>query len=457
MSADFPAGSAPGRIRILVAAATAAEPAWTAWQSVRDSSPNAKRMVLQRISRKGNAGQQPAVGLGYGENLRWFGPVAGDGERRLILAYAQEVLAAEEFPPPGPELRELAWLPETGSLAAAGSHGAGSPDGPMAAPRPEAAGIILLSHAETDLLALERARTELPSGFPMVAGHSLIGIATPLAALFGSRRSSKLVAIVRVHGAASTVPGLAELIAEAHKEGWAVVVISGVGGDPAVQPRTSNIAPALASALTSYFTAGGVNNVVQALRYVAHEQLGLATGFEPPAPMPSHGLYHPDLLVTSVPEWQDYRAPDKPVAIVLFYRAHVLSGNLEFIDQLVRALECRGFAAVGVFTSSLRDRDESGSPAALQLLAPPAVIVNTVSFPMLTLTSLQLPPPEADHTSFEAMGVPIIQAICCGSTRAAWSESARGLSPSEAAMNIALPECDGRVIVVPISFKENHR
>src|SRR5260370_1006948 len=41
--------------------------------------------------------------------------------------------------------------------------------------------------------------------------------------------------------------------------------------------------------------------------------------------------------------------------------------------------------------------------------------------------------------------------------RATWSESARGLSPSEAAMNIALPECDGRVISVPISFKESHR
>ncbi len=53
--------------------------------------------------------------------------------------------------------------------------------------------------------------------------------------------------------------------------------------------------------------------------------------------------------------------------------------------------------------------------------------------------------------------MPIIQAICSGTTRAAWEESARGLGPAEAAMNIALPECDGRVITVPISFKENHR
>jgi cobaltochelatase CobN len=76
---------------------------------------------------------------------------------------------------------------------------------------------------------------------------------------------------------------------------------------------------------------------------------------------------------------------------------------------------------------------------------------------VLNLTSLERPPAEAHHTSFEAMDVPIIQAICSGTTRAAWEESARGLGPAETAMNIALPECDGRVITVPISFKEDHR
>src|SRR6202043_982345 len=64
---------------------------------------------------------------------------------------------------------------------------------------------------------------------------------------------------------------------------------------------------------------------------------------------------------------------------------------------------------------------------------------------------------QADDTPFETIGAPLVQAICCGTPRATWSESARGLSPTETAMNIALPECDGRVISVPVSFKENHR
>ncbi len=442
--------SAPSRIRLLLAAVTTAEdPSWAAWLTARDASTYAARIVLQRVSHKGNPESQPAVGLGYGETLRWFGPVGDATARGLIIEYAEQILAADSFLPPEGELQALGWAEGDGGNRANGVSG----------PSLERSGVVLLSHAETDLLALSRAIDDLPAGFPAVAGRSLNGVTTAedLSALIGATRGSKLAVIVRIHGTAASVPGLVELVGEAQGEGWSVVVISGIGADAGSMPRTSNISAELAAGLTAYFMAGGVGNVVQGVRRVAHEVLGIPSQFEPPAQMPAHGLYHPDLLVTSPEEWQSHSAPDRPVALVLFYRAHVLSGNLQFVDELIRALESRGFSAIGVFTSSLRDRDESGRPAALSLLVPPAVIVNTVSFPMLTLTSLELPPAEAHHTSFEAMGVPIIQAICSGSTRAAWIESARGLGPTEAAMNIALPECDGRIITVPISFKENHR
>jgi len=452
--------SAPARIRLLLAAVTAEDPAWAAWQADRDASPQAARIVLQRVSRK--AGPEPAVGLGYGETLRWFGPIADAAPRTLIIEYAERVLAAGAFVPPGVELQALAFdpsaLPRNGSADRAPSP-ASSGAAPDAVAIPGRPGILLLSHAETDLLALNRALDELPTDFPPVSGRSLNGVtnADDLRTLISAARSKAYITIVRVHGTAASVPGLIELIADADKNDWPVVVISGIGADAGTLPRTSGVSHDLAAALTAYFMAGGVGNVVQALRRVACDLLGVPSKLEPPAQMPAHGLYHPDLLVTSAEEWDDHRTPNKPVGLVLFYRAHVLSGNLQFVDHLVRALESRGFSAVGVFTSSLRDRDDSGTPAALRLLEPPAVIVNTVSFPVLNLTSLERPPEDAHHTSFEAMGVPIIQAICSGTTREAWVESARGLGPAEAAMNIALPECDGRIITVPVSFKENHR
>jgi len=471
----------PTRIRLLVAASTAEDPSWVAWVAARDASACASGIALQRVSRKGVAGgdvaSQPTVGIGFAETLRWFGPVNGEDERRLIVEYAERVLANGAFPELNPELQRMVWAERTAPAGAAdrgGSSVSSRGDGPsggastLGADTPASAtapqgtvrqgAIVLLSHAATDLLALRRAVDDLPPDFPPVVGYSLNGLtsAGALSELVGAPRDSKLVAIVRVHGVAAAVPGLIELVAEAENSGWSVIVISGVDAS-AVMPATSDVSAELAASLTAYFMAGGVVNVAQGLRRVAREMLRVATAFEPPKEMPAHGLYHPDLLVTSVAEWEGFRPATRPTAIVLFYRAHVLSGNLQFVDQLVRALEFRGFAAVGVFTSSLRERGESGLPVALQLLSPPAVIVNTVSFPMFTLTSLEQPPPEARHTSFESMGVPIIQAICCGSARSAWAESGRGLGPAEAAMNIALPECDGRVITVPVSFKENDR
>ena len=448
--------SLPSRIRILVAAPSDGvqpgeaqrddDAAWQDWQAARRASAHGTRMALQRILRGGGEGPQFAVGLGYGETLRWFAPIDDPGKRRLIIEYAAAVLDAQEFPAAPAALAPLACATSSGESASDAV--------------PDTAGLVLLSHAETDLLALERARAELPPDFPSVVGHSLLGLSGPeaLFALFGGRRSTQLLAIVRIHGTVSSVAGLSDLVAMAHREGWGLVVISGVGGSVDMLPRTSNVKPEAASNLTSYFMAGGATNVAQALRYAAAEHLGFAGGFDAPRAMPAHGLYHPDLLVTTAAEWGSHRRPEGPTAVVLFYRAHVLSGNLQFVDAALRALESRGFAAVGIFTSSLRDRDAAGIPLALRLLpAFPDIIVNTISFPVFTLSSPSRALPDGEDMPFETIGAPLVQAICCGTSRAEWIGSARGLSPTEAAMHVALPECDGRVISVPISFKENHR
>ena len=49
--------------------------------------------------------------------------------------------------------------------------------------------------------------------------------------------------------------------------------------------------------------------------------------------------------------------------------------------------------------------------------------------------------------------VPVLQVVLSGSTREAWAESGRGLSPADLAMNVVLPELDGRLLTRAISFK----
>jgi hypothetical protein len=280
-----------GRIRILVAGDCSAA-AWQQWQgAIAACAEHSPRIALQRVSSAARADVLDSVGLGYAQTTRWFGRVNTENRRRLLVTYAAAVLERGQFPAPPEGLREL-------SLAAPSK------------------GIVLLSHAETDLLALERARAELPLEFPPVAGHSLNGVTglNDLSSLLGSCSGPDLLVIARVHGPHASVPGLAELIAQAQADGWFLAVISGVGASVAADPRTSNVPAGLVENLTAYFQAGGVHNVAQALRYAAHECLGQAVDFEPVRPMPQHGLYHPDLLVTNVGEWNEYRAADLPVA-----------------------------------------------------------------------------------------------------------------------------------------------
>ena len=47
----------------------------------------------------------------------------------------------------------------------------------------------------------------------------------------------------------------------------------------------------------------------------------------------------------------------------------------------------------------------------------------------------------------------MLQAIVCGTTREAWEADPHGLRPRDIAMQIALPEIDGRIITRAISFK----
>ncbi len=66
--------SRPSRIRILVATHGVDDESWEDWQAARQASAHASRIALQRVLR-GDARDLCAVGLGYGETLRWFGPI----------------------------------------------------------------------------------------------------------------------------------------------------------------------------------------------------------------------------------------------------------------------------------------------------------------------------------------------------------------------------------------------
>ena len=86
---------------------------------------------------------------------------------------------------------------------------------------------------------------------------------------------------------------------------------------------------------------------------------------------------------------------------------------------------------------------------------PADVLLCTMSFAMGGASL------EADGTSgdwsaevLQRLDIPVLQAITASTGREQWHASNRGLNPLDTAMNVAIPEFDGRIITVPISFKE---
>jgi cobaltochelatase CobN len=216
--------------------------------------------------------------------------------------------------------------------------------------------------------------------------------------------------------------------------------------------------------------------------------------------------------------------PGRPTIGLLFYRAHWMSGNLAFVDAVIRAIEAEGANVLPVYCYSLKDEEAAatGLPRVfrrflLDEAGRPRVdaVINTLSF-ALGRGAPPLPPPPYSAPAGGGMGtctpaagsprgqaargagaraahggagpdgasrpapwvgegpggqhadepvdwaaaclqrlnVPFLQAINATSPRAQWEASAGGLSPLDTAMNVALPEFDGRIITVPISFKE---
>src|SRR5439155_21171655 len=83
---------------------------------------------------------------------------------------------------------------------------------------------------------------------------------------------------------------------------------------PDLDLAASTTAPAEVTArVFEYLIHGGVENVRQLLRYVSDLLLGTSFGFQPPRPLPWHGLYHPDLgnpdLETLLARHQASRTP----------------------------------------------------------------------------------------------------------------------------------------------------
>ncbi|HEV8626590.1 MAG TPA: cobaltochelatase subunit CobN [Acidimicrobiia bacterium] len=321
--------------------------------------------------------------------------------------------------------------------------------------------ILFLSTADTEILALRAAIEMLPDDFPAVRAGSpaamdtappLDGVDAVVVRLLGGRRAWE--------------EPFDELVRRCSERG---VTLLAFGGESALDPEltdASTVPAGVIGAAFPYLLHGGPANAANLLRFVADEVLGATPphGYEPPQPVPDEGVYagpDPEALKRTAVD------PDRPTVGVVFYRAHLLAGNTTFIDDLCAAIRDRGANPLACWCYSLRPDERGDVPVISRYLEGRVDAVVTTVLAMGSMKSsgagpeargLHLPPGAAtdswDVPVLARLDVPVVQAVAATTSRAAWEENDVGLSPLDTAWSVALPEFDGRIVSVPVSFKE---
>src|SRR5215208_4546024 len=325
----------------------------------------------------------------------------------------------------------------------------------------EAGRLLLLTTADTEILAAARAWERLPRGFPKLLCANPVVLEDP-AAFFERELPGARAVLVRLLGGRRAWPeGLEELRRRCARLRIPLLAFGGEAEPDAELAALSTVPSGTVLEAFEYLRHGGVRNTENLVRFVADAVLMEGYGFEPASPLPEVGIYHPGLPEdSSVEELLARHDPARPTVGVIFYRAHWMSGNTAFVDDLVEALEAAGANALPVYCYSLRAGPD-GVVQAMEVLKDRVdCLITTVlaGGGSNAADARRSGTPEEwlewDVPALEELGVPVIQGICTTSTREAWVASDAGLSPMDTAWQVAIPEFDGRIIGVPFSFKE---
>ena len=312
--------------------------------------------------------------------------------------------------------------------------------------------IVLITAADTDINAIAQAMPYLPGNFPAVRVVNLLQLQQQLSidTYAETVLEQAQVIVLRLLGGRSYWSYGLEVVRETvERTGATLIVLPGDNQPDPTLISHSTLAIAQVNQCWRYFLEGGVENMVNALCWLAHHGVSPEYGYEPPQLVPSAGIY-PFLIPPAI--------QTAPQVGIVFYRAHYLAGNLAPIDALCQALSDRDICPIPIFVSSLRDPDVQSE--LLHYFRPKdeagiQVLLNTTSFSLAQLGERERGgEPTSDFPElWQRLDVPVLQVILSGGGLAQWQQEWRGLSPRDVAMNVALPEVDGRIISRAVSFK----
>ncbi len=328
-------------------------------------------------------------------------------------------------------------------------------DGSLAVDLEQSPGdIVILSAADSEIAGLadaHRRQRKENDGAPTLRLANLLRLSHNMSVdLYADSviAPAKLV-IVRLLGGRGYWPyGVDQLSDLCRKNGTALAWLPGDDQPDAELSSMSTISGEAVHRLWQYCVHGGPANYDGLLGYAA-ALCGQACPWREPAPLLRAGLYWPDsapAMISDLP-W----TAGRPAAALLFYRALVQAANTAVIDTLIESLAREGLNPLPLYAASLKDPVAAAIVQDLIDAGSPSVILNATGF------ALSNPGEARRGTPFDNADCAILQTVFSGGDMESWAAGTQGLSARDIAMNVALPEVDGRIITRAVSFKNPAR
>ena len=315
------------------------------------------------------------------------------------------------------------------------------------------ADVIVISAADTELATLSAARAEMDAP-PTLRLANMMHLQHPMSVdlhLDNCVTKSRLVIARVLGGVGYWKYGAEQFAARCYEAGVPLALLPGDDKPDAELRGLSTVTDEDYDALWAYLVEGGPEN---SANFLSHTKAILGEGEKPAAasPLLRAGVYWPGAGVADISAAQEAWTDGQPVVPIVFYRALVQGAGLNPINRLVKSLLRAGLNPLPVFVASLKDPVSVATLETLFADTAPAVILNCTAFAVGSPHSGDINPLNP-LTMQAANDAPVFQVVLAGSSEEAWETGLTGLSARDIAMNVALPEVDGRILSRAISFK----
>lgn len=325
--------------------------------------------------------------------------------------------------------------------------------------------LVIMSGADSVLSLLAHTSDQLPKDYPSLRLVNTLNLNKPAAfdlwqdkvldqALSSKTHGARVVLLSLLGGIRYWHYGLEALQCWAAREGATLIVVPGEDVEDSDVLSAGTVNREEAHRIWRYLRESGPLNAQYLFDYLRYRWLRpdeCAARTIPLAETVPSAIRYAEYAAISTPRTRTLHTT--ATLILVIYRSHVQAAHTDVFDRFANVLANAGFHVVTLAVTSLKQ------PDCLALLEETieeeaaALVINTTGFAISRNGNDTLPSRPTLPTWPLRQCIPVLQATLASTRQEDWLTHDMGLCARDIAMQVALPELDGRIITRAVGFK----